>query len=305
MIEATTDIRYLRRDVIDPEKWDQCILQSPNGLIYARSFYLDAMAENWSGLISGDYDAIMPLTWNRKLGFSYLYQPAFTAQLGMFAKNNAGGIGIENFINEAKNHFKFCEIHLNYLNKPADCIQRANYILALDKPYSETRMNYKKRLLENLAEADVSHIQYFASDDFSTTVFMFQKEYGKRFPQVKNHHFQKFVLLCHELVKRNMLFVRQVKDSANNMLSSSIFFSDHRRIYNIMSVTGVAGREKRSHFYLIDQLIREFSSRDIIFDFEGSELAGVAEFYKKFGSRLAPYPFLKFNHLPFPFNLFK
>ena len=83
------DIRYLNRNEIETEKWDHCILQSTNGLIYARSFYLDAMAENWSALVSGDYEAVMPLTWNMKYGFTYLYQPYFTKTLGVFGKESS------------------------------------------------------------------------------------------------------------------------------------------------------------------------------------------------------------------------
>ena len=305
MIKPDSEIKYYTREEIDTGKWDDCIQKATNGLIYALSFYLDIMAENWSALIAGDYDAIMPLTWNRKYGFSYLYQPVFTAQSGLFAKDQSGLHLIDKFIGEAKKHFKFCEIHLNYDNKPAGCILRANYILKLDNAYLEIRKGYKRRLLENLEESGIHSLSYIHSDDYLPTIFLFRHEYGKRFPHVKIKHYKRFEQLCNEMFNRNMLFVRQVKDFSGNLLSSSIFFKDQRRIYNIMSVTLKSGREKRSHFYLVDQLIREFSAHNLVLDFEGSELPGVAEFYKKFGSQLHPYPFLRFNHLPFPFKFFK
>jgi hypothetical protein len=305
MNETNFEIKYITREQIDTGKWNTCIAKAANGLVYAMSFYLDIMAENWSALIAGDYDAIMPLTWNRKYGFTYLYQPAFTAQLGLFVLDNSNQDLIEKFIGEAKRLFKFCEIHLNEKNKAAGCYQRANYLLSLDKSYLEIRNNYKKRLLENLKEAGSNQVSYSPSDDFSHTIYLFEHEYGKRFPHVRTKHYQRFGLLCQEMKNRNMLFVRQVRDPSGKLLSSSIFFKDHRRIYNIMSVTLKPGREKRSHFYLIDQLIREFSPQNLVLDFEGSEQTGIAGFYKKFGSFLCPYPFLKFNNLPFPFRFFK
>ena len=51
---------------------------------------------------------------------------------------------IDKFIGEAKKHFKFCEIHLNYDNRPAGCILRANFILDLNNSYPEIRKGYKK-----------------------------------------------------------------------------------------------------------------------------------------------------------------
>src|SRR5450631_2115008 len=100
MNERDADIRYLDRKAIEADKWDRCIREASNGLIYARSFYLDAMSRNWSALVMNDYEAVMPLTWNRKFGISYLYQPAFTAQLGMFFKKKLNGNILENFVRQ-------------------------------------------------------------------------------------------------------------------------------------------------------------------------------------------------------------
>jgi hypothetical protein len=102
-----------------------------------------------------------------------------------------------------------------------------------------------------------------------------------------------------------MIFSRQVRDGSGELLNTSIFLRDDLRIYNIMSVSLPEGRIKRAHFFLLDQLIAEFSERKILLDLEGSDVPGIAEFYQKFGSVNQPYPFLKYNNLPFPFRLFK
>ena len=53
-------------------------------MVYAFSYYLNSMAKNWDALVLNDYDAVMPLTWNKKYGFYYLYQPFMSASLGVF-----------------------------------------------------------------------------------------------------------------------------------------------------------------------------------------------------------------------------
>ena len=53
-------IYYLPYQQIDKEKWDACIAQSSNSLIYACSFYLEALSENWDALVLDDYEAVMP-----------------------------------------------------------------------------------------------------------------------------------------------------------------------------------------------------------------------------------------------------
>jgi hypothetical protein len=305
MTEPVSDIRYLERNEIDTIKWDKCILGAPNGLIYARFFYLDAMAENWSALVAEDYQYFMPLTWRRKYGFTYLYQPAFTAQLGVFYKNDINSLLIEKFIGQAKLHFKFCEIHLNFANIISEIQVRANYVLNLGKAYQEIRKGYKKRLLENLQEAESHRLRYLDATDYAETIQRFKSEYGRRLPQIRNEDYRHFGILCNELSRSNMIFARQVKDVSGNLLNSSIFFRDEHRIYNIMSVSLPAGREKRAHFYLLDHLIMEFATNNILLDLEGSEVPGIAEFYRKFGTVNQPYPFLKYNKLPLIVRFFK
>src|SRR5579864_8810325 len=100
-------IRYLKRPDIDTGRWDGCIHQAGNSLIYGYHYYLDHMAAGqWDALVLDDYEAVMPLPWRRKFGIRYLYQPAFTQQLGIFSKTP---IPVDSFLAEAKRHFRFAE----------------------------------------------------------------------------------------------------------------------------------------------------------------------------------------------------
>ncbi len=56
---------------------------------------------------------------------------------------------------------------------------------------------------------------------------------------------------------------------------------------------------------LLNEVLKEFSERDLLFDFEGSDLPGVKEFYEYFGPVNQPYFHYHFNYLPFPLNLIK
>src|SRR5215210_9046404 len=92
-----SSVSYLPNANIDKAKWDKCIDAASNGLIYAYSFYLDSMAKHWDGLVLNDYEMVMPLTWNKKYGFYYLYQPFLCASLGVFGNDLNAGL-IESFL---------------------------------------------------------------------------------------------------------------------------------------------------------------------------------------------------------------
>ena len=89
------------------------------------------------------------------------------------------------------------------------------------------------------------------------------------------------------------------------MLAISLFFFDSRRIYNVVSSVTVAGRKLNANYFLYDELIKEFSEKKIILDYEGSNVPGIEMFYRKFGATPEPYYFLKWNDLKWPLKLFK
>ncbi len=79
------EIKYLKREEIEDKKWNGCVHFAINNLPYAYTWYLDNVAEQWYGLVYGDYDLVFPLVWNRRWGFNYLYQP-FASQQLVFAQ---------------------------------------------------------------------------------------------------------------------------------------------------------------------------------------------------------------------------
>src|SRR5690349_15942560 len=105
----TGNIQYITHQNIDRAKWDTCIDNASNGLIYGYSFYLDHMAKHWDALVLNDYESVMPLTWNKKYGFHYLYQPPFVASSGVFG-NDISELTVTNFLNAIPPRFKLIEI---------------------------------------------------------------------------------------------------------------------------------------------------------------------------------------------------
>ena len=114
-MSSSFEISYLPHNEIDFSKWDHCIDSASNSLIYGYSYYLDHMAKNWDALVLGNYDAVMPLTWNRKYGVYYLYQPFLTAQLGVFG-NSINADMIEEFLQSIPPRFRYWDFYLNYQN---------------------------------------------------------------------------------------------------------------------------------------------------------------------------------------------
>lgn len=107
-----TGFRYIAYNEIDKDAWDNCIQTASNGLVYAYSWYLDTMTGEWDGLVLGNYEMVFPLTWRKKYGIYYLYQPAFTPQLGLFGNDLTPEI-VNQALSSIPSKFKLIEISLN------------------------------------------------------------------------------------------------------------------------------------------------------------------------------------------------
>ena len=66
-------IHYVKREDLEVAKYNDCIENSIQSRIYAFSWYLDIVADNWDVLVLNDYEAVMPVPFRRKFGVNYVF----------------------------------------------------------------------------------------------------------------------------------------------------------------------------------------------------------------------------------------
>lgn len=299
-------ICYLQRKDIDIPRWDACIRSAPNGLIYGFHSWLDHMAsKQWDALVLGDYKAVMPLPWRRKAGIVYLYQPAFTQQGGVFGPPDIDPEMMDAFLYHLRIRFRFAEINLNYGNVYSGLPARTNFILPLDQPYDRLASNYKKDLARNLRLAAGASLRYLDHFHLKTALDLYHQVYAIRTPHVTPRDYRHFEQLCLLMQRQGQVLVRAVTGPKQQLLATAVLLRDRNRLYLLQSATLPEGRQLEANHFLLDQLIREWAGRDLILDFEGSDIPGIAHFYANFGSRDQPYYFYRHDRLPCLFRLIK
>ncbi len=296
-------IQYIKHNAIDKARWNRTLAMAANSLIYAHTDFLDAMSPGWDALMLGDYEFLMPLTHRRKYGIAYICQPAFAQQLGVFSQHEITHGILQQFFEVIANDYKLVEIFVNYgCAALADLPMSTNYILPLTASYETLRANYKKDLLKNLQRCSKFNLVYQSDINPTDAIFQYKLVYGDRLGY-SSLEFENFEALCQQWMKTGQCIVRKVvlispKNPDPEILSIGLFLKDQNRLYNVASTTLPNGRMMEANHFLMDQLIREFAGQDLILDFEGSDLPGVAKFYQKFNPINQPYFFWKSNRLP-------
>ncbi len=294
------NIQYLSHNEIDKTKWDKCIDESDNGLIYGYSFYLDHMARHWDGLVLNDYEAIMSLTWNRKFGIYYLYQPPFTACLGVFGKNLKQGI-IKEFIQAIPQKFKLIEISLNYGNvftsQPDFLVSRTNYILSLNKNYNELYQGYRENHQRNIQKSLQAGCTVKKNIEVEE-IIQLNKEQAKKIALLAGTDYDRLKKLFEFLSHQDKVLSYGITSKQNKLLASCVFFFSHKRAYYILVGNHPDSRNTGASHALIDAFIKDHAGKDLILDFEGSDIPNLALFYNGFGAREEIYPAMRWNRLP-------
>lgn len=281
-------------------------MDQTHGLIYAQTYYLDAMSANWHGLVLNDYDAILPLPWKKKWGIRYLYTPPFLQQLGIIGQYKAASLAV---VLQSINQFsRYGDLQLNYSNQLAArslmAIKKINLIIPLDQPVASIRDQYKQDTKDSICKAEKNPMQY-TEGNIIESIQLYQHYYADRMPKIGKDAFVSFTNLCTQLAEKGQCIIRNMTDQNGNLLATAILLKDNKRLYNLMNTTLPEGRKKRANHLLMDRIIGEFAGTPLVFDLEGSELPGVQQFYRSFGAVEQPYFTFHYNRLPWPLNLLK
>lgn len=261
------------------------------------------MTDNWVGVILNNYQAVMAIPWRKKFGITYCYDVPFIQQLGVFSKDDSAKNVLHPYL------FSFCrygDYNFNYASthQLPDQKLQTNFILNLGAEFNLVKQHYSKDLLNNLKRAEKFSLTY-ANATIDDAVTMFKTLYSPRFRDVSAKDYNNFRNLCNSLDAKEQVIVRQVKSASGATLSIALFLKDEHRIYNIMNATTSEGKKFEANPYLLSEVIKEFAGTNLIFDFEGSDIPGIKQFYQKFGAQQQPYHRIHFNHLHPPFKWLK
>ncbi|MBS1749157.1 MAG: hypothetical protein JST63_04590 [Bacteroidetes bacterium] len=292
-------ISYIEHEQIDVQKWDNCIEEAGNSLIYGYSWWLDSMSPGWHGLVLNDYEAVMPLTWRKKYGICYLYQPFCTAALGVFFKKHINPC-IEDFFKAIPTVYKYWDIDINEKNEIVNGVQyfkRTNQLIDLRDGYKEICKNYSRLAGRMINKARGLHIDIVRDEPAGIIVSLFQKEYRRK---IKVSDYEYIILAkCCEMAKdKGMLKSYIAKSATGIILAFYIVLYDDHFGYSLLGGSTPEGKDMGAFYLLTDAAIHDQCNNNKIFRFEGSDQEGIAFFNRQFGAVPVSYLHIKHNRLP-------
>lgn len=279
-------IKRLKYQEIDFEKYNRCLENSVQKKFYAERIFLDISTDkNWELLIYKDYEAVMPVPFVKKQGIKIVHNPKLCQQLGIFSKTDVSEIN-DQFYRYLIKNYAIRYYTFNDINSFSEPLKTRNNFLIFPDKYETVRQKYspkrKRKLRLDQEVLDNSEV-------------------------IKNFDLQ----LIKEFIRSTGLGA-DAKDMEDFIhLLSKFFLNDkldfygffyHQKLINMIAIyredysLALLGTYNDREFvklsgssYLIDKVISE-NIETKIFDFEGSEIPAIEEFFRGFRPELRPYP---------------
>ena len=248
----------------------------------------------------GDYEFIMPIPYTIKNNQSVLYQPFFSQQLNILGKKLPSVELINKFVSSIPQKFKLAQFNLpNYLIQNASDYEIEEVFcqtLDLNKEYKVIASGYstnakrqiKKGIKNELKVAEVGNLGFF--------IELFKETVGVKLNFTEDNYDRLQSLMHVGLANGSgKLLSVQLGDS---IVAMGFFFVQNNRVTYLKGASTIQGRDSGAMYYLMESMIQEYSNSKRVFDFGGSKVSSVAEFYKKLGGVNETYLSFSKNNLP-------
>ncbi|TAH11801.1 MAG: hypothetical protein EAZ12_03410 [Sphingobacteriia bacterium] len=293
---------------IDSTKWNEKIAIEKNGLIYSTTTYLNTLTDYWCGIVVNDYEVIAAVPFRKKGFIHYCYTPNFIQQLGLIGPYNQETA--KEIIGIIKKKFHYGSLQFNFSNNPSlffeTYVNKKNFIVQLNQPFEAIAMGFRKDLKVNLEKSKYQLFDYIKSIDCKTAIEIYKSQNGAKMKNINTRDFQKLMQYCNkDAQKKEDCFTRAIVNADDEILAIALLLKDEKRLYNIANTVTSKGRALFANHLLINNIIEEFSRQELLFDFEGSTILGIAAFYSAFGATQETYFTHHYNNLPFPLSMIR
>ncbi len=276
-------IRFYANNEINKQKWDSCIENSTKGLIYAYAWYLDIVSPNWSALIKEDYKTVFPLPIKKKLGISYISQPLFTQQLGLFSSENSNNANTFLKAIPKKVWIRSLQIH----NQLDNSKTKDNFELDILADIDKIRKKYSQNVKRNLKKATQHNLQIKKCES-RALIELFKENKGKEVAELNIKAYSTLLELLDKIQQKekgNCLGVYK----EGKLISAAFFTNCLKKSVFLFSASNKTAKEIGANHFLIDTYIENFKKDSLILDFEGSMIPSLARFYASFGAEKKCY----------------
>ena len=272
-------------------RWDNCINTAFNGNVFAYSWFLNIVSNDWEALVMGDYKYIMPLLTKKIYHNEIVSSSKLCKYLGVFTNELLTDDIIIKFLEAIPPEKKWVQINLNKFNN----LQNENYHslttyeIDLILPYAKITDRYSnsfQKILQETKKNKLSVIQGLSPNELIH--FITHKGTFTQPVLGKNEINQLRMILAYGL-RYNLSEVYAAYSSDNNLCAIAFFMLSKYKIYLILSAANKIGLKTNAIYSIIDKFIQKHCEKNVTLNIENVAIKNKPEFYTGLGANPLKY----------------
>lgn len=302
-------IKFLKNSEINFLRWDNCINNALNGNVFAYSWYLNILCDEWCGLILGNYAYVMPVIHKKIFNKNIVYSPALAPHLGIFSNNVITKNIVNQLINAIPNRYQYIEINLNKYNRFDNNTfiikELKTYEIDLIPEYKRIKDKYSAQFQQELQTALQQKITIIKGLQPNELINFALKPGNQSFPNLAKHEIHQLRMIIAFGIRFNLGDIYGAYDDKNNLCAACFFLKSKRKIYLMYNALNKNGKKSKALNLLIDKYIEVHAEKNLILNLENICGNYKLEFLLGIGALELKYLNIKNNNLPLYIRLLK
>jgi len=294
--------RYLTHDLIDKERWDDCIRNALNGLIFGNSWLLDVAYPQWAGVVLGDYEAVLMIPVKRRFGIIYALQPFFVRHSGIYSRRELSAEEVKAMLQIIPGTLKWIKLYAF----PVQQLPGAHWTItpryfqrmALQNTYEGLSSFFSTNTKRNLKKAGKHGLQLGMTEDTSVVPELFRRFKGGELEIFSDEDYLTLEAVMRACNEKDHGETYQVTDPHGNILAAAFFCRFGSTLTFLKGAASNEGKSTGAMHFLFCHVIAKYAGKLDFLDFGGSNIESVARFYHGFGGRDVEYHLLEKDKLP-------
>ncbi len=285
-------MNIIEREHIDIEKWNTLVTSSPGASLFSHSAYLDSVAENWCVLVDDDYSNGMALPYTIRMGVKGIYTPKFSRYLEWL------------HLTEEKKYPSDLMEQLQFAFKVASFSSafmfNENFKAVHVYQINDGLKDYNKLSNRMLKKFTNSSYVIAESNQVNQIIDFIHINLNQKVRDLSNTDFSRFNKLVASMNDLGVLKIMGVYDESKSLLGGAFFIEQKSSLLYLKGACIQEAQNEGAMYALIDAGIKHAEKHNKIFDYGGSRIPGVRQFFMNIGGYDKKYYQYQWNNSSIP-----
>lgn len=290
-------MQLIARNDINDDKWNRRIAMADQENIFSYTWYLDAVAENWVALIDNEnYSTILPIAYTSRLGIKRMYQAPFTREYTIFGN----GFEWAEAIPFLEREFRALDFR-SEKKLSVQGLERTHQILGLSPTnYSDFSKNAIRLIKKSSKKYKIN-----PGSKPDIILDLFRENVAHKIDTIGEKDLVILNQLMENAIANNQGKILVATNEENQIVASIFALIDKQTITYLKGAATDESKKNGVMYALMASMIDHFQTTHQFFDFGGSDIESIANFFKKFGAVDRKYYNYTLDNTPFWFKIIK